>query len=32
MGGRLFFALQYKNDWNIKVDFKFIKFIGVIYG
>ena len=28
MAGLLFFAQRYKNDTNIKVDFKYIKFIG----
>ena len=28
MDGLRFSALRYKNDLNIKVDFKFIKFIG----
>jgi small subunit ribosomal protein S20 len=29
MEGPLFFVLKYKNEQNIKVDFKYIKFIGL---
>ena len=31
MEGLPFFVLKYRNDFNIKVDFKYIKFIGFSY-
>ena len=30
MEGQLFFVLRYKNEKNIKVDFEYIKFIGLL--